>query len=205
MEPVVCIASRTVVLAADNVDTDQLIPARFLTGTRRDGLGAGLFADWRLDSTGKPRADFPLNRPEAKGARILVAGANFGCGSSREHAPWALTDYGFAAVVSPSIADIFKGNAVRNGLVPVELDPSAHAALVARPGAEVVIDVAAGSVTLPDGGLASFHLPPFARRCLLTGRAPLDFLLEQQSAIARYEEWTSGPEAPGRGAAVSSR
>lgn len=204
MEPVVRIASRTVVLAADNVDTDQIIPARFLTGTRRDGLGVSLFADWRRDSAGELRPDFPLNRPEAQGARILVGGANFGCGSSREHAPWALTDYGFAAVVSPSIADIFKGNAVRNGLVPVELDPSAHAALLASPGAEVVIDVAVGSVTLPDGGLASFHLPPFARRCLLTGRGPLDFLLEQESSIARYEESKPGPEASDRSAAGSS-
>ena len=188
MEPVVRIASRTVVLPADNVDTDQIIPARFLTGTRRDGLGTSLFADWRRDGAGELRPDFPLNRTEAKGARILVAGANFGCGSSREHAPWALTDYGFAAVVSPSIADIFKGNAVRNGLVPVEIDLSAHRALLSRPGAEIVIDVEAGTVSLPDGGSARFELPPFARRCLLTGRGPLDFLLERESAILRYEQ-----------------
>ena len=188
MEPVVRIASRTVVLAADNVDTDQIIPARFLTGTRRDGLGASLFADWRRDAAGELRPDFPLNRPEAEGARILVAGANFGCGSSREHAPWALTDYGIAAVVSPSIADIFKGNAVRNGLVPVEVEASAHRELLSRPGAEIVIDVEAGTVSLPAGGSARFELPPFARRCLLTGRGPLDFLLEQESAILRYEQ-----------------
>ncbi len=188
MEPVVRIASRTVVLPADNVDTDQIIPARFLTGTRTDGLGASLFADWRRDEAGELRPDFPLNRPEAQGARILVAGANFGCGSSREHAPWALTDYGFAAVVSPSIADIFKGNAVRNGLVPVEIEPSAHRELLARPGTEIVIDVEAGTVSLPDGGSARFELPPFARRCLLTGRGPLDFLLEQEPAILRYEQ-----------------
>ena len=188
MDPVARIASRTVVIAADNVDTDQIIPARFLTGTRRDGLGAALFADWRRDSGGDLRPDFPLNRPEAGGARILVAGANFGCGSSREHAPWALTDYGFAAVVSPSIADIFKGNAVRNGLVPVEIESSAHAALVARPNTEVVIDVAAGTVTLPGGGVARFDLPAFARRCLLTGRGPLDFLLDHERAVSRYEQ-----------------
>ena len=188
MDPVVRIASRTVVLPADNVDTDQIIPARFLTGTRRDGLGASLFADWRRDGAGELRPDFPLNRPEAEGSRILVAGANFGCGSSREHAPWALTDYGFAAVVSPSIADIFKGNAVRNGLVPVEIEPSAHRQLVSRPGAEIVIDVEAGSVSLPDGGSARFELAPFARRCLLTGRGPLDFLLEREPAILRYEQ-----------------
>lgn len=188
MQPVARIASRTVVLPADNVDTDQIIPARFLTGTRRDGLGASLFADWRRDGTGELRPDFPLNRPEAGGARILVAGANFGCGSSREHAPWALTDFGFAAVVSPSIADIFKGNAVRNGLVPVEIEPSAHRELLSHPGSEIVIDVEAGTVSLPDGGSARFELPPFARRCLLTGRGPLDFLLEQEAAIFRYEQ-----------------
>ena len=196
MEPVVRITSRTVVLAADNVDTDQIIPARFLTGTRRDGLGASLFADWRRDAAGALRPDFPLNRPEAEGARILVAGANFGCGSSREHAPWALTDYGFAAVVSPSIADIFKGNAVRNGLVPVELDPSAHRALLSRPGAEIVIDVAEGAVTLPDGEVARFALPPFARRLLLTGRGPLDFLLDRLAAITRYEQERDGGGGP---------
>ena len=188
MHPVVRIASRTVVLPADNVDTDQIIPARFLTGTRTDGLGASLFADWRRDRAGALRPEFPLNRPEAEGARILVAGANFGCGSSREHAPWALADHGFVAVVSPSIADIFKGNAVRNGLVPVEIEPSAHRQLVSRPGAEIVIDVEAGTVSLPDGGSARFELPPFARRCLLTGRGPLDFLLEQEPAILRYEQ-----------------
>ena len=197
MEPVVRIASRTVVLGADNVDTDQIIPARFLTGTSREGLGASLFADWRRDAAGDPRPDFPLNRPEAEGARILVAGANFGCGSSREHAPWALTDYGFAAVVSPSIADIFKGNAVRNGLVPVEIDKGAHRVLVSRPGAEIVIDVEAGTVSLPDGGAARFELPPFARRCLLTGRGPLDFLLEQEPAISRYERGKNRVAATG--------
>ena len=197
MEPVVRIASRTVVLAADNVDTDQIIPARFLTGTSREGLGASLFADWRRDGVGNLRPEFPLNQPEADGARILVAGANFGCGSSREHAPWALTDYGFAAVVSPSIADIFKGNAVRNGLVPVEIEPRAHQRLLSRPGAEIVIAVEAGTVSLPGGGTARFELPPFARRCLLTGRGPLDFLLEQEPAISRYEREMS--EVAGRG------
>ena len=197
MEPVVRIASRTVVLAADNVDTDQIIPARFLTGTSREGLGASLFADWRRDGAGNLRPEFPLNQPEADGARILVAGANFGCGSSREHAPWALTDYGFAAVVSSSIADIFKGNAVRNGLVPVEIESHAHQRLLSRPGAEIVIAVEAGTVSLPGGGTARFELPPFARRCLLTGRGPLDFLLEQEPAISRYEREMS--EVAGRG------
>lgn len=188
MEPVQRIVSRTVVLAADNVDTDQIIPARFLTGTSREGLGTALFADWRRDASGELRADFPLNRPEAAGARILVAGANFGCGSSREHAPWALTDYGFAAVVSSSIADIFKGNAVRNGLVPVEIGSAQHQVLLAQPGAEIAIDVEEGTVSLPDGSTARFELVPFARRCLLTGRGPLDFLLDQESAISGFEQ-----------------
>lgn len=182
MEPIVRIASRTVVLAVDNVDTDQIIPARFLTGTRREGLGGALFADWR-----RRDADFPLSRKEAAGARILVAGDNFGCGSSREHAPWALRDAGFAAVVSPSIADIFKANAIRNGLVPVELAAAAHAQLVASPGAGIVIDLEAETVTLPDGGLAGFRLPPFGRRCLTTGLGAFDFLLGHEDAIARYE------------------
>ena len=187
MEPIVRIASRTVVLAADNVDTDQIIPARFLTGTRREGLGGALFADRRRDAEGRQRPDFPLNRPEAAGARILVAGTNFGCGSSREHAPWALREAGFAAVVSPSIADIFKANAIRNGLVPVELEAPAHELLVATPGAEILIDLEAETVTLPDGRLARFRLPRFGRRCLTTGLGAFDFLLGHQDAIGRYE------------------
>lgn len=195
MEPITRIVSRTVVLPADNVDTDQIIPARFLTGIRRDGLAAGLFADWRRDASGALRPDFPLNRAEAAGARILVAGVNFGCGSSREHAPWALRDAGFAAVVSPSIADIFKGNAVRNGLVPVELEASAHAALVRAPGEETVIDLPAGTVSLPGGGLARFRLDPFARRCLTSGLGAFDFLLSHQREIARYEAGWSGSDS----------
>ena len=187
MKPVVRIASRTVALPADNVDTDRIIPARFLTGTRREGLGAGLFADWRRDRAGNPLPDFPLNRPEAADARILVAGDNFGCGSSREHAVWALREAGFAAIISPSMADIFKGNAARNGLVPVELEAAAHRALLAAPGARAVVDVAAGTVTLPDGGVAAFRLDPFARRCLLTGVGAFDFLLAQAAEIERYE------------------
>ena len=181
MEPIRRLTSKTVVLAVDNVDTDQIIPARFLTITTKDGLGESLFADWRNDP------DFVLNRPEAQGARILVAGENFGCGSSREHAPWALTDYGFRAVVSTSIADIFKNNAVKNGLVPVEIDAEAHRALVDEPGATITVDLEARTITLPDGGRASFPIDGFARHCLLNGIDQLDFLLQQGDAIARFE------------------
>lgn len=193
MKPLRRIVSRTVVLPADHVDTDQIIPARFLTGTVRHGLGTGLFADWRRDASGAARPDFPLNRPEAEGARVLVAGANFGCGSSREHAPWALVDAGFAAVVSPSFADIFRGNAARNGLVPVELDEGSHAELVRSPGFETVIDVEAGTVALPSGAAARFELDPFARRCLLTGHSPIEFLLSHEDRIARYEARRNEP------------
>ncbi len=188
MKPLSRIVSRTVVLPGDHVDTDQIIPARFLTATTREGLGAGLFADWRRDASGSLRPDFPLNRPEAEGARILVAGANFGCGSSREHAPWALVDAGFEAVISTSFADIFRGNAARNGLAPVELDAAAHAELVASPGAEVSIALETGVATFPGGGSARFTLDPFARRCLLTGLSPLDFLLSHEERIVAYED-----------------
>ncbi|HEY5090851.1 MAG TPA: 3-isopropylmalate dehydratase small subunit, partial [Polyangia bacterium] len=139
MEKVNLITSRTVVLPVENVDTDQIIPARFLKATSKIGLGKNLFADWRFEADGKPKADFILNRPEANGAAILVAGDNFGCGSSREHAPWALVDYGIRAVVSTSIADIFRNNSLKNGLVPVVVDKAAYAKLLAAPGASLTI------------------------------------------------------------------
>jgi 3-isopropylmalate/(R)-2-methylmalate dehydratase small subunit len=175
------LTSRTLVLPIDNVDTDQIIPARFLTVTTKDGLGSALFADWRRDP------DFVLNRPEAQEARILVAGENFGCGSSREHAPWALVGFGFRAVVSCSIADIFKGNAVKNGLLPVEVDSRTHEALLSNPGWTIEIDLEKRLVVLPDGREAAFEIEPFARHCLLNGIDPLEFLLQQENAIAAYE------------------
>jgi len=181
MGPIRQLTSKTVVLPAENVDTDQIIPARFLTITTKDGLGQSLFADWRNDP------NFVLNRPEAEGARILVAGENFGCGSSREHAPWALVDYGFRAVVSTSIADIFKNNAIKNGLVPVEIDEASHRALLEHPGVSVTIDLEARTISLPDGGSASFPMDGFARHCLVNGIDQLDFLLQQDEAIARFE------------------
>src|SRR5581483_9425794 len=141
MEPITVIRSRTVVMPARDIDTDQIIPARFLTTTTREGFGSRLFADWRYDAQGAPRADFVLNRPEAQGCTVLVAGRNFGCGSSREHAPWALLDYGFRAVVSTQIADIFRNNSLKNGLLPVVVDPVSHEWLMGHPGADLTIDL----------------------------------------------------------------
>ena len=177
----------TVVLPVDNVDTDQIIPARFLKGTSRSGLGRSLFADWRYDAQGAPRPDFVLNRPEAKGAEILVAGDNFGCGSSREHAPWALVDAGFRAVISTSIADIFRNNALKNGLLPIVVEAAVHQRLLAQPGAPVTVDLEAQAVTLADGTRTPFEVEPFARYCLLSGMDELTFLLSQADAIAAYE------------------
>jgi 3-isopropylmalate/(R)-2-methylmalate dehydratase small subunit len=181
------IVSPTVVLPAANVDTDQIYPARFLTATGRDGHGDALFADWRFDGDGRPRPDFPLNDPEARGAGILVAGRNFGCGSSREHAAWALRDFGIRAVISDSIADIFFSNALKNGLVPVRVDARMHEWLLANPGAVVEIDVARGAVILPDGRQSTFPLDPFARHCLVHGIDELGYLLERLPDIEAWE------------------
>jgi len=185
--PVRQIRSRTVLLPSDNIDTDQIIPARFLTTTSSEGFGARLFADWRYDSEGRPRAEFALNRPAAEGARVLVAGKNFGCGSSREHAVWALRDYGFQAVISSSFADIFRGNALKNGLVPVQVDANTHASLLAAPPQEVVLDVEPATLTLADGRAVPFPLEPFARYCLVNGVDELEFLLSRESEIAAHE------------------
>jgi 3-isopropylmalate/(R)-2-methylmalate dehydratase small subunit len=190
-EPVNRVEGPAVAIARDNVDTDQIIPARFLKTTVRTGLGASLFADWRRDPDGTPRPDFILNAPAAAAARVLVAGWNFGCGSSREHAPWALADFGFRAVVAGSFADIFRQNALKNGLLPVELPPAAHAALLARvaaePGVVVGVDLVRQVVALPDGGSAPFAIDAFARECLLAGVDEIGYVLRQEAAIARYE------------------
>ena len=188
MDPIKTLRSRTAVLPASDVDTDQIIPARFLTTTTRSGLGANLFADWRYGSDGAPRADFALNRPETKGCSILVAGHNFGCGSSREHAPWALTDYGFRAVVSTQIADIFRNNSLKNGLLPVIVDQSTHGWLMAHAGAEITIDLESTSLTLPTGQSVRFPLEPFARYCLMNGVDELGFLLARENEILSYEQ-----------------
>jgi 3-isopropylmalate/(R)-2-methylmalate dehydratase small subunit len=189
------IRSRTVVLPVENVDTDQIIPARFLVTTTREGLGRALFADWRWEKDGSPKAGFVLNAPESEGARVLVAGRNFGCGSSREHAVWALQAGGFAAVVSTAFADIFRGNALKNGLVPVQVDEAAHARLVETPGGEVSVDVEKSVVSF-GARQAAFPLEPFARYCLLNGLDELTFLLSREREIAAYEA-QAGP-APWR-------
>jgi 3-isopropylmalate/(R)-2-methylmalate dehydratase small subunit len=187
-QPLRRIESAFVVLPADNIDTDQICPARFLTTTSGEGFGPSLFADWRFDKEGRPRPDFPLNQPRAKGARILVAGRNFGCGSSREHAVWALRDNGIQAVIAPSLADIFKRNALKNGVVPIAIDEASHAALVANPTATLVVDLATRSVEWPGGGRAEFAIEPFARHCLMEGVDELGYLLSQEMAITRYEQ-----------------
>jgi 3-isopropylmalate/(R)-2-methylmalate dehydratase small subunit len=176
-----------VLLPQPDIDTDQIIPARFLTTTTRHGLGKALFADWRYDKAGNPRPDFALNRPEAADCHILVAGNNFGCGSSREHAPWALLDFGIQAVISTGIADIFRNNSLKNGLLPVIVDAKTHEWLLANPGVEVTIDVADREVRLPDGRTARFPLDGFSRYCLLNGVDQLGYLLQQGNAIAAFE------------------
>ncbi len=188
MKAVRVVKARTVVMPIANVDTDQIIPARFLTVTTREGLGKALFMDWRYDKEGNPRPDFVLNDKDTSGAGILVAGDNFGCGSSREHAPWALLDYGFEAVVSTGFADIFRNNSLKNGLLPVVVDEETHRALMAEPGMEVTIDLQAGTLTLANGKAVSFPIDAFARSCLLNGKDELAFLLEQETSIAAYEK-----------------
>jgi 3-isopropylmalate/(R)-2-methylmalate dehydratase small subunit len=188
MERFTTLTSRTVVLPQANIDTDQIIPARFLTTTTRSGLGAQLFADWRYRSDGAPRADFVLNQPQASGCQILVAGKNFGCGSSREHAPWALLDYGIRAVISTEIADIFTNNSLKNGLLPVLVDGATSAWLLGHPGAEVTLDVERSTLALPDGRTVRFPLEEFARHCLTQGVDQLGFLLARGAAIEAYEQ-----------------
>jgi len=187
MEPIRIINSRTAVLPYTNIDTDQIIPARFLRTTVRAGLGQQLFSDWRYDAAGQPKVDFPLNQAAAAGCQVLVAGRNFGCGSSREHAPWALLDYGFRAVISTEIADIFRSNSLKNGLLPIVLDEANASWLLEHPGVEVRIDLEHNLVYLPEGRTAPFQIERFARYCLLNGIDELGYLLQQAPAIARYE------------------
>ena len=190
-EPITRFAGPAVAIARDNIDTDPVIPARFLKTTTRAGLGEHLFADWRRGADGAPREDFILNRPEAAGARVLVAGANFGCGSSREHAPWALVDFGFRAVVARSFADIFRQNALKNGLLPVVLAEDAYAAFLGevqrRPGVAASVDLVRQVVGLPGGGEAAFTIDTFARECLMSGVDEIGYVLAQERAIATFE------------------
>ena len=182
------IHSRSVMLRQANIDTDRIIPARFLSTTVRSGLGQHAFADWRLRADGSPDPEFALNRPENAGRSILLAGRNFGCGSSREHAPWALTDAGLRAVVSSQVADIFRANALKNGLVPVVLDEAVVQALMQRPDDELAIDIARGELRTPAGDVHAFELDAFARTCLLQGVDELGYLLARDADIRRYEQ-----------------
>ena len=194
MEAFKTLVAKTVALPIENVDTDQIIPARFLKTTSKNGLGEKLFSDWRYDASGQPKADFVLNKPESKGAAVLVAGDNFGCGSSRAHAPWALVDYGFKAVVSTSIADIFRSNSLKNGFLPIVVDGAFHKAALAAAaiGASVTVSLQDQTITLADGKQARFPIDPFARYCLLNGIDELQFLLSQEESIAAYERAHGG-------------
>jgi 3-isopropylmalate/(R)-2-methylmalate dehydratase small subunit len=191
MEPLRPFSSKVVPLLADNVDTDQVIPARFLKVTDKTGLGEALFSDWRYHADGSPKPEFVLNRPEMRGRQILLAGDNFGAGSSREHAPWALVGYGFRAVLSTSFADIFRNNSLKNGLLPIALPADAHASIVALveadPDVELSVDLEAGQVRLPDGSVVGFEVDPFSRQMLLEGTDELGFLLAQSEAVLAWE------------------
>ncbi|HKN48143.1 MAG TPA: 3-isopropylmalate dehydratase small subunit [Candidatus Polarisedimenticolia bacterium] len=195
LEPIGAFTGRVVCLPVADIDTDQIIPARFLKVIDKEGLGKHLFADWRYDAAGAPRPDFVLNHPRAADATILVAGDNFGCGSSREHAPWALLGYGFRAVVSTSFADIFRNNSLKNGLLPVTVDRATHAALLAHAArdaaAEATINLAAQTLRLPGGGTVRFPIDPFSKACLLAGVDQLGYILERAPAINTFESTRS--------------
>jgi 3-isopropylmalate/(R)-2-methylmalate dehydratase small subunit len=193
VQPVTRIHSKTVAIPSSNIDTDQIIPARFLTTTTKTGLGSQLFADWRYRADGSPDPEFTLNNAEARGAQVLVAGRNFGCGSSREHAPWALLDFGFRAVISTEIADIFRGNSLKNGLLPIVVDEAISQWLLDHPGALVDIDVASTRLTLPTGVSVVFPLEAFAQHCLLNGIDELGYLRSRIGDIERYEAAAARP------------
>ena len=188
MDAIRQLKSQTTVLPATDIDTDQIIPARFLTTTTREGLGAKLFHDWRFLPDGHEDPEFVLNQPQSTGCSILVAGRNFGCGSSREHAPWALLDYGLRAVISTEIADIFRSNSLKNGFLPIVIDDASHRWLLENPGCEVTIDVEQSTLTLPDGKAVSYPIDGFARYCLLEGIDQLGFLQKHNNKINHYEE-----------------
>jgi 3-isopropylmalate/(R)-2-methylmalate dehydratase small subunit len=188
MKPFTNFESRMVKLPVNNIDTDQIIPARFLKTTSKTGLDKNLFYDWRYLSNGDANPDFVLNRPESQGALVLLAGDNFGCGSSREHAPWALTQFGFRAVISTSFADIFKQNSLKNSLLPIVVPADVHAALFAAPGgAHVKIDLAKQTLTAADGRAVEFPIDGFSKHCLIEGVDELGYILQRDSAISAYE------------------
>lgn len=186
------LTSQMVPLPVENVDTDQIIPARFLKATDKTGMGEALFADWRYNPDGSPNAGFVLNDPRYRGAQILLAGDNFGCGSSREHAPWALTGYGFRAVISTSFADIFRNNALKNNLLPVIVEAETLQSLFdlveEAPEAEVTVDLEAQAVTLPDGSIVSFPIDPFSKTCLIQGVDQLGYIQSFEKDIAAFEQ-----------------
>jgi 3-isopropylmalate/(R)-2-methylmalate dehydratase small subunit len=192
MEPFKTLTSKVIPLPHDNVDTDQIIPARYLKVTDKAGLVEGLFAGWRYLPDGRPDPEFPLNRPECQRAQILLVGDNFGCGSSREHAPWALMGWGIRAVVGTSFADIFRNNALKNGLLPVIVDAETQQQLfelaVEQPDALITIDLAAQALNLPNGGRVTFPLDPFSKTCLLEGVDQLGYLLKMENQITAYEQ-----------------
>ena len=186
------LTSKMVAIPTENIDTDQIIPARFLKTISKTGLGENLFADWRYDDDGTPRLDFVLNQPPAEGVQILLAGDNFGCGSSREHAPWALMDYGFQAIISTSFADIFRNNALKNGLLPVIVDTDTHRQLLSlveeEPDTAVTINLAQQTLALPDGRAVSYPIDSFSKTCLLEGIDQLGYLLMQEDKVLAYEQ-----------------
>jgi 3-isopropylmalate/(R)-2-methylmalate dehydratase small subunit len=193
MKPFTHLESRLVPLAVNNIDTDQIIPARFLKTVSKEGLDRQLFCDWRYDAQGNPNPDFVLNQPRAQGAQVLLAGDNFGCGSSREHAPWALTQFGFRAVISTSFADIFRQNALKNSLLPVVVPPDVHAELFAAgPDAKVKIDLASQTLTTPSGRIVEFPVDAFSKHCLLNGVDELGYILQHEPEIAAYESHRVG-------------
>ncbi|MEE2683919.1 MAG: 3-isopropylmalate dehydratase small subunit [Pseudomonadota bacterium] len=187
MEPVKIINSKSVVLPLDDIDTDQIIPARFLTTTSKEGLGKNLFNDWRFDSDGLPIKEFILNQSISSGCEILVTGRNFGCGSSREHAPWALLDYGIKAVISTEIADIFFNNSLKNGFIPIRIDEDSHNWLLSNPGVKITIDISELSVNIDGYKKIDFYMDPFSKYCLLNGIDQLGFIMKHENQIKNYE------------------
>lgn len=191
MDPITTITGKAVAVPAENVDTDQIIPAKYLVTTTKEGLGEGLFYAWRYSADGTPNPEFVLNKPESAGATILVAGRNFGSGSSREHAPWALQDYGFKAVIAPSFADIFRGNSLKVGLLPIIVDEETYFQLVSLceedPATTVTVDLSSQTITLPGGRSVGFPIDGFSKYCLLNGVDQLGFIMQQEDAIAAFE------------------
>jgi 3-isopropylmalate/(R)-2-methylmalate dehydratase small subunit len=191
MQPFEQITTHMVAIPTENIDTDQIIPARFLKTITKKGLGKNLFSDWRYNEDGSPKEDFALNKPEAQGAQILLAGDNFGAGSSREHAPWSLMDFGFKAIISTGFADIFRNNSLKNGFLPIIVDEDTHQQLMSivaeEPDAQVTVDLAAQQVVLPDGRSVEFPIDNFSKTCILEGLDQLGYLQKQAEQIAAYE------------------